>query len=595
MKRFSRIARVWALACVSACFITGVQAQVLDQVPTDALLVIKINKLSAVNEKAAVLFKQWGLVEMNPALADPLGYLMTESTMVNGVDKAGDEAIVLANGDLVEGAKPRLIVLIPVTDYKAFIGNYPDAKKDGDLDVVHMTFSGNKDAEDSYIANWGKYAAISPMKELLANKPAGFKASGVTARELETRDLVAVVNMEVLGPKLDAKLKEHRESMLSDVEKNLTRDEKGAKYAPVVKVIVSQALNLAEGFLTEAKYTSFSIDLSKDGIATSLTADFKPESNMGKTVASMKGSNASMLLGLPDAKYLFFGGGVNAGAGMQQAVADFFKPIETELAKTGADMKPVVTFLQSFNKMMAAVKSQTFGVIAPTGALGTGSIIQEVVVMNGDAKTLAASQQQMVEAEQQLMALLPNTGGIKFTFTPNAKTIDGVSFSQFTEDVDANNPNGAQMKQMFAMMYGPNGLTGLTGVLDDEHMVMTIGLDDAMVSSAIKAAKANNDVFSKVEAVSLVSKHLPKDRIFEGYFDLGQTVTTITNYAKMMGMPLPVNIKPDLAPIGGAFAAEGSAMHINSFIPADLVEAMVTMALQVKMMGAGGAGKPGGL
>ena len=63
----------------------------------------------------------------------------------------------------------------------------------------------------------------------------------------------------------------------------------------------------------------------------------------------------------------------------------------------------------------------------------------------------------------------------------------------------------------------------------------------------------------------------------------------------MMGMPIPVNIKPDLPPIGVAVATDGSASRIDSFIPADLVEQMITTSLQLKMMGGGGRGKPGGL
>ena len=599
MNRISRFVPAMAAALALACFAAVAQSQVMDQVPSDALVVIKINKMSAVNEKAAVLAKQWGLVEMNPALSDPLAYLMTESTMVNGVDKAGDEAIVIANGDLVltNGSKPPIIILIPVTDYKAFIGNYPDAKKEGELDVVQMTFSGKKDPEQSYVANWGKFAAISPLKDLLGKKPEGFKASGMTGKELDTKDFVAVMNMEVFGPKLEAQLKEHKDSMLSDVEKNLTKDEKTAKYAPLVKVLVTQLIGAGEGFLTETKYASFSIQLSKEGVATSLMADFKPDSSMGKTIAQMKGVGGSLLGGLPEAKYLFFGGGVSAGEAGNQLMSDFLKPIKEELAKSGDDLKPVITAIDGINKMMGAMKGQVAGVIAPTGALGTTSIIQEVVVMQGDAKVLADSQLQVLEAEQKLMGLLPNQGGgmIKFTLTPNAKTVDGVSFSQFTEDIDGNAPNAAQAKQMFAMMYGPNGMTGFNGILDDQHMLTVIGLDDAMISAAIKAAKANTDIFAKNESVLAVGKNLPKERLGEFYFDLGQTVTTITNYAKMMGMPIPVNIKPDLSPIGASLATEGSAVHMDSFIPADLVESMVGMAIQVHMMGAGGRGKPGGL
>ena len=56
-----------------------------------------------------------------------------------------------------------------------------------------------------------------------------------------------------------------------------------------------------------------------------------------------------------------------------------------------------------------------------------------------------------------------------------------------------------------------------------------------------------------------------------------------------------MNIKPDLAPIGMSVSSEGAALRADSFIPADLVESMITTGLQLKMMGGGGRGKPGGL
>src|SRR5258708_3199379 len=178
-RRTLRIAPVWAFAAVTAFWAASAQAQVLNQVPSDAMFVLKLKNLGSVSDKAGVLAKQFGLVEMNPAAADPLGWMLTEGGMANGVDKAGDAALVIAHGEL--GSRPPpLIILIPVSDYKAFVGNFADAKKDGEFDVFRMSFSGQKDNDDTYSTNWGKYAALSPKKDLLSKKPDGFKATGAT-------------------------------------------------------------------------------------------------------------------------------------------------------------------------------------------------------------------------------------------------------------------------------------------------------------------------------------------------------------------------------------------------------------------------------
>ena len=593
MKRFFRQMPLCVAVSVMTLWVTANQAQVLDLVPSDALVVFRIKNLTEVNDKAAALAKQWGLVEMAPQAADPLGALLESGGITKGIDRNADAAIVLTNGDL-DGAQPPLLILVPVTDYAAFIGNFADAKKEGELDVFTMTVKGEKDKEATYAMNWGKYAAIAPIKELLAKKPDGFRPTGVAAKELAGKDAVTIVNFLVLGPKLDKLLKDKKETILGEVEKNFTKDEKMAKYAPLIKAVVMQGLAMGEEFLADSTSATLSFNLNKEGIAASILADFKGDSYLGKSFAAIKGTDGPMLAGLPDAKYLFFGGGTTAGDEGAKMMADLLKPIEAQLATSGDELKPIVKMLESVKQMMAANKGQVIGLIAPTGALGASSLIQSVTLTKGDAKVLLAGQQQMLEAQQQLMALIPNQPQTKTVFTPNAKTIDGVSFTQFTTEITGNEGTAAQAKQMMTMLYGPAGATGYNAVLDDQHLLTVLGLDDAMIGMAIKAAKENNDSLSKQPNVQMVTRNLPATRLGVFYFDLGQFVTTGTNYAKMMGMPIPVNIKPDLAPIGIAIGTDGPAVREDIFIPADLVEAMVTTTIQLKMMG-GGQGKPGGL
>ena len=402
-------------------------------------------------------------------------------------------------------------------------------------------------------------------------------------------------NFKVLGPKLNEKLKGHREKILADVEKTLLAEQKAAKYAPLAKAFMIQLLASAEEFLNDATAVSFSVNLGKDGIGTSLMADFAPETYLGKHVAAMKGSDASVLTGLPDAKYLVYGGGASASDSAREMIGDFLRPIEAELAKGGDDLKPVAALFGSFKKMIGAVKGQTFGMVVPNGALGASALFQSISVITGDAKVVMDEQRGAMDAQQKLMAMIPNQPEMKITFTPNAKTVDGVNFTQFTNEITGNDAASNQARQMFAIFYGPAGATGYSGLIDDQHLLTESGLDDATLSSAIKAVKDKSDPSSKLPGVALVNQHLPPSRIGAFYVAIDQIVLTGTNYAKMMGMPIPVNIKPDLPPLGFALAADGPAIHMDTFVPADLVEQLIATSLQLKVMGQGGRGKPGGL
>ena len=51
-----------------------------------------------------------------------------------------------------------MVVLVPVTDYKTFATSLPNAKAEGEL--TSFTMGGNP--QPGYVANWGKFAAISP-------------------------------------------------------------------------------------------------------------------------------------------------------------------------------------------------------------------------------------------------------------------------------------------------------------------------------------------------------------------------------------------------------------------------------------------------
>src|SRR5437870_264271 len=84
-----------ALAVAALVFCAQARADVLDQVPSDALAVIKIKSLEQANAKVAKLAKTFGLDELEPEMKDPLSALLKKGHVENGINKAGDAAMVL--------------------------------------------------------------------------------------------------------------------------------------------------------------------------------------------------------------------------------------------------------------------------------------------------------------------------------------------------------------------------------------------------------------------------------------------------------------------------------------------------------------------
>ncbi|MGB7156809.1 MAG: hypothetical protein WBD40_02005 [Tepidisphaeraceae bacterium] len=596
IRRFAAAALVLAVVLMSA---VRADAQVLQSVPSDALLVIKVRNLQDVSGKVAALAQQLGIAGLNPAMADPLAAVQQQSGIANGLDKNGDMVIyvpasLLDNPDVEQ--KPA-VALWPVTDYKAFIGNFADAKEEGGI----TTFTMSQNPSPSYAANWGKYAAVSQTRELVAKKPAtGLTVQGVAAKELDTKDLTVFFNMVSARPKLLAKIQEKRPEMLADMEKEIAASP-NAKYGPLAKSAFNRAMDLAEQFVKETNAATYGVTLNNEGINTTTLADFDPKSQLGQRFAALKGTNESLLTGLPDGKYLTFGGAKVDSKVVGQLLSDLIGPVEGELANLGEDGKVIADYLAALKKSVAATEASRFGMAAPNGQLGQEAIIQVMNLAIGDGAALAAAQKEMFEAQEQLTGLMG--GGkvtSKTTITPKAKTVAGVALDNFKSEIntaDAQGPEAAQMQQMMAMMYGPGGLSGYTGVIDGKVVITAMGVNDELLEKAVTAAKAKEDALGKQTGVQAVRKQLPPNRLAEMFVPLDVVVSTGAAYAQQFGMPVQMQLPADLPPLGFTASTEGSAVKVDAHVPAQLVQSLVAAGMQVYMQMQGGAqpGGPGGL
>ena len=61
--------------------------------------------------------------------------------------------------------EPPVLMLVPVSDYKAFIGNYADAATEGNITSFKCPMEPEK---TMYAAQWGNYAAVSEDKDVAA-------------------------------------------------------------------------------------------------------------------------------------------------------------------------------------------------------------------------------------------------------------------------------------------------------------------------------------------------------------------------------------------------------------------------------------------
>jgi hypothetical protein len=182
------------------------------------------------------------------------------------------------------------------------------------------------------------------------------------------------------------------------------------------------------------------------------------------------------------------------------------------------------------------------------------------------------------------------------TVVPNAKTVNGVSFDQIRMAFNAggNTPEQMQINQMMNIMYGPGGFSMYTGVVDPKTLLFASGVNDDFLGKALDAVKSNADPMGESDPVKLVDAELPKNRSVVAYIPLDVIVSTAVGYAQQFGMPLPVQLPPNLPPIGISAGTDGSALRIDGHVPTQLVQSLIQAGMQFYLQHGGGGAQPNG-
>ena len=570
------------------------RAQALKQLPANPFVVIKFNNVEQLNQKIGALTQKLGLANIDPSFADPLGALKQSLNLNEAFNAKSDFAIAFYEPP--QGTdEPRVVALVPVTDYKAFIGGLPNGKADGEI----ATFTLPDDDDQMFAANWGSYAAITDQaaKDLLAQKPAGVEVTGAAAqKQVEAQDVIVFVNMPAIKTRYAKDWQQVREQGLAQTEQELQNDPNLPKaFAPALKAVVGQAFSFVDQLLNDGQAATFGVTVSEKGINLTGLAEFTPDSNLGQTIASFKNSEEPLIAGLPNRKYFSYGGLISDPAAASKFMESVVGPVRKELEATGDQGKPFIDLVDSIRTMAGAVQGMSFGYVAPQGNPGQEPVIQQVFVTTGKAEEIAAAHKQQLQAMASMFALVPEVQGkVNFNVQPAAKTVDGVALDQITMEMklDPNSPETAHAQQMMQMMYGAQGMTGFTGTVDPQTNVTVFGAE-ALVNEAVAAAKGKENALTQAPNVQAVAAELPKSRVLVNYIAMDNIINTTLQFMGQFGFPMNVKLPPDMPPIGMTLATEGSAARFDVHISSDLIQQLISTGMQTMMMMQGGGGGGG--
>jgi hypothetical protein len=591
MRKFNRLTAAAAIVFAAAATL---RADVLEKVPDNALVAVKVAALETTSGKIAKLAKDFGVDGFLPMAADPLAGLQQQANITKGLNKAGDLAFVYMDPKAAQtdDTDKSILILIPVSSFAEFLGNFEGAKTDAG--VSEVTFAG--DEEPSFVADWGGYAAVSPLKNLVGKPGGTLKVAGVSAKQAQAQDFLVYTNFAKLGPDLLPELEKGATKALAEIDgqENAQVD---AKYKPLIKTTLNQFFGVARTFLKETNSATIGLNIADAGINTTVLADFKEGSYLGKFASGLKGTDKPLTIGLPKLRYLAYGGAAYDPQTVSKVVDDLSAPILADLGKIEGqdDAKQLAA---NFKAALGKNSGWSQGLVAPT-KIGDDAFLQQIAVYRGGGKEMATAMDSTGTFAKSLIASVePKEGEPKPTvaFTPAARTVDGVAFNSMKFDMEQpkDSPQAMQVERMMTIFYGAQG-NNVSYAAVGNDLVMANAAKDESISALLKSSKANENNLAKLEQVQAVTAELPKMRVYEMYVALDEIVNAGVAVAGEFGFPVQMQLPPELPPLGAAFGTEGNAFRFDVHLPRTTIQSIIAAGMQAAMQMQGGGGGGGAM
>lgn len=551
---------------------------VMDQIPADALVVVATPSLERLDKSAQTLS---GLVNA-PMPIPSLRDVLAMGGMQEGVDLTKSAALVLMPGDM-EARQPPIVVLVPTTDYAAFLGNF-DAQPGPAGGIVEAQLHG----EPAFFRDLGNgYALMSPMRpvaEAFTAKPGNAKAHeqalGASNRKIaDEADLVVVANIAGLRPLVEPKIKEAFEEFAEN-----------SPMAMMGEVPDTTALQAAAtAFVQQTRSAVAGLRVDGAGVAMDMGAQFIEGSFLAGAFTG-EGKSGPLLSRLPalSTGYFFAFAADLSSPAIKQLAADIAEMQQKQAAAAGGPEMPP--------GMMAAQIQATDGTAtvigaAPGALMGGGLLVNSVSFWQSKdpAKSLAATRTAIEKMDGQ------GAEGVTFetAFTESAATVNGTPVAAW--EIKMGGDAGPEIAQGMMMMFGPQG--GPAGFIaaTDGGVVQTYAKNAILMGEALKAAKGEGGGLGADEQLKQVQARLPEGRIAEGYIGMKSLMDTARGLMAMMG-GINFDVPEKLPPVGAGLGGSNGAARASVFVPAPVIKT-VSGAVQAAQEAQGGAGAergPGG-
>lgn len=527
---------------------------VLEKSPKGAMIVVAVPSAEKLEKSVQSLTTAAEFPFPLPGLEE----MLAMGGITGGLDMTKSFAFVVmppADGQEADPANMdgRTVMLLPVTDYAAFLQNFN--AKPGDAGGVDSV---NVNGNDAFARNLGDgYAIVGPNKDVVTS----FKPGNPTVkadmgklgeRVADTADIVTLVNMDVARPFLQKGMEAAQQQMADQMAMMGVEGGNGGP-SPMMDW-VSKAL------VADAKTIVGGIKAGGLGASLEMTANFKEGSPMA-TAFQAAGNAGSLLSKLPTTQYLLAGAIDTSSPGVKQMLRDMAAKLKES---SPADAPQMIT------GAIADADGQSFVIgMNPTMMMG-GGVLTNTVNFTGSrepAKVIAG-----VKSEMEALNGKSFQGmSYEASFKDDAAKVGETAVDVWQVKMIAEGGDGMQT-QAASMIFGPQGGPG--GYLAEVNggVIRTFAKNSALMSAAMKSASGGDNLGSDT-LIKQVGGQLPSGRIAEAFIGSRNIVDMLVPMAAMFGVQVdPDSIPAQLPPVGLAIAGEGGTAHLSVFLPAPVLK-----------------------
>ncbi len=570
------LSRTLAAVCIAGLPLGLASAdvpEVLDRVPASTPVVVSIGNVNAFFAQAEAIT---GALKQDEAQA---GVQMAKAMLsMPGINAEGSAAIAITSleGMNEEGSEPPMVVLMPVSDYAALVGNFG-----GTGEGLEML---NIEGNEVFIQNvGGGYAMVGPQQDVLE----GFDASEGNAAEHETmlgdvgqrmsdeNTVLVIANMDHLREPMMQGWQETSQNMRQMMAM-------GGQDPEQAEATIDMVDGLMEAFSRDAQRGLMGMSGGDYGFSFEIGASFKGGSELAGTFAQ-SGNAAKLVDKLPGGPYLVAYAIDSSAPGIQAMI--------TKMAEMGGEANNIPGLNPAGFLGKARGMAQSIG-LNPAGLMGGLFVNTTAVIDSPDANGLVEMFGEQIKATNGQVA-----SGLSMTttFADAPEQIGGVDAYKWSMQMlpDMNTPGAMQMQMMMPMLFGPSGgPNGYAAAADENTVVVTYSTSASLLEKAVGAAQ-NGGELAKNEMVMAQNERLHDEAFGYVYVDMGTILKAVLPTVAMFAGPVNVDIPENVTPLAMSMSSSGGGVGIRTVVPADLIELMKETGAAFEQMG-GGMGGPGG-